>query len=451
MRSLLDMLFRYSLGRTGMLCVWMLGWWGAVAWGAEARPIVGPGASKEDVIDAYGWPTGQTQAGEKEILTYPQGRVVLEKGKVEAVDFSLNVPWPPPRRRPGTATGAGDSWNTNWAETLKEAQRRNTRILALFVGSDWSPPSHQFLAEVSESPEFLTAFWATFVLVKLDYPTRTTQVRTLREQNTALRERYEVTTYPALLILEPDGKLAARVDLNKLKPGDSYRAQVVTAVREAREALTPGGGTAAKQATPAAVVPGVPEKVVELESITLWSAGRALTWGLGGGAVLAAALVWLFWRYRPRVSGGQSTAAERVAEAASGLPSPVEMAEWPLEKLLAVAWGLAEVNGYQVAQRAGGTDGDLALTRAGEAKPSVIVMCVPASAGLVSAKRLRELFGTITLEEVGTAWVIAIAGFSSEARQYGREQRLVLIGRDTLREQLRALIEQDLARVLARR
>ena len=46
----------------------MLAAGGAMA--ADSRPVVGPGATKEEVLDAYGWPTGQTQAGAKEILTY---------------------------------------------------------------------------------------------------------------------------------------------------------------------------------------------------------------------------------------------------------------------------------------------------------------------------------------------------------------------------------------------
>src|SRR4051812_14020452 len=73
---------------------------------ADSRPVVGPGATKEDAIDAYGWPTGQSQLGAKEILNYPQGSITLSNGKVERVDFSTNVPWPAPRPRPGTPAEA---------------------------------------------------------------------------------------------------------------------------------------------------------------------------------------------------------------------------------------------------------------------------------------------------------------------------------------------------------
>ena len=450
--------------------VWLAMMWVAGAvWAADPRPIVGPGATKEEVLDAYGWPTGQSQAGAKEILIYPQGRVVLDKGRVEAVDFSLKTPWPPPRPRPGTA-GGGESWYTNWPEALREAERRHVRVLVLFVGSDWSPPSKLFLTDVAESVDFLTAFLGNFVLVKLDYPTRMTQMKTLRSQNAELRERYEVTTYPALVIAEPDGTLAARVDLNRTLPGDSYRAQVIAAVREARDTLAPVAGTGngaaggtpnggRKAANPNGVAVPAPGTALDsgktgdgiATSASLASAGWALSWGMGGGAVLVVVLLWFFWRKKTPAGTNNSTAAERVADAASGLPSVVDMAEWTHPRVRAIVGAVAESEGYEVTVRAGGSEGDLGLARAGEeGRTSVIVACAPASAGPVSAKRLRELFGTITIEGVGTGWYVGIAGFSSEAREYAQNHGLVLIGRDGLREQLRALTERDLVRALSR-
>ena len=453
--------------------VWLaIMWMAGAVWAADPRPVVGPGATKEEVLDEYGWPTGQSQAGAKEILIYPQGRVLLDQGRVERVDFSLKTPWPAPRPRPGTA-GDGESWYTNWPEALREAERRRVRVLVLFVGSDWSPPSKQFLTDVAESADFLTAFLGNFVLVRLDYPTRTTQLKALRSQNLELRERYAVTTYPALIIAEPDGTLAARVDLNRPLAGDSYRAQVIAAVREAREALAPlpplpgtGSGPAGpapngdrKTANPDAVAVPPPATVLGASNAaaggsapaSLASAGRALSWGLGGGSVLAALLLWLFWRKKTLVVANTSTAAERVADAASGLPSVVEMAEWNHARVRAIIGVVAESDGYKVAGRAGGAEGDLGLTRAGEeGRTSVIVTCAPASAGPVSAKRLRELFGTITIEGVGTGWYVGLAGFSPEAREYAQTRRLVLISGDGLREQLRVLTDRDLARALSR-
>jgi hypothetical protein len=183
---------------------------------------------------------------------------------------------------------------------------------------------------------------------------------------------------------------------------------------------------------------------------SLSQAGSALALGLGGGSILVVVMIWFFWRRKSLVVAHNSTAAERVADAASGLPSSVEMAEWSHFHVCAVVGVVAEADGYEVRKRGGGADGDLALTRTGEGQPSVIVACAPAAAGPVSAKRLRELFGTITIDGVGTGWFVGMAGFSAEARDYAREHGLSLITRDGLREQLRALTEHDLARALSR-
>ena len=159
----------------------------------------------------------------------------------------------------------------------------------------------------------------------------------------------------------------------------------------------------------------------------------------------------LFWRRRFVTSDRASiSAAERVADAGSGLPSALEMAEWSQQRLRAVVAGVGEFEGYAVQVRAGGGEGDLAFTRQGEMRANVIVACLPTAAGPVSAKRLRELFGVITIEEVQMGWFVGLAGFSVEARDYAKLHGLVLIGKEGLREQLRALPENDLARIFGR-
>ena len=191
----------------------------AVGWlrGADSRPVVGPGATKEEVITAYGWPNGQSQLGSKEILNYPQGSVTLENGLVERVDFSTKVPWPAPRPRPGTevppaktaapqppknTTESGfDPWTTSLPLAMAQADKQGALILAVFTGSDWSPPSRRFINEVATHPDFVNPLRGDFVFLKLDFPTRVALPAELRTQNEELRARSGVTTYPALVVL----------------------------------------------------------------------------------------------------------------------------------------------------------------------------------------------------------------------------------------------------------
>src|SRR5581483_9120048 len=120
-------------------------------------------------------------------------------------------------------------------------------------------------------------------------------------------------------------------------------------------------------------------------------------------------------------------------------PSVAGLQAWPLEKLRAVVAALAEADGYEVTARDGGGDGDLALQRPGEEKPRVIVACFAGSAGIASAKRIRELFGTLTLEAIPTGWFVAPMGFAADARQFAREHQIELIDADQMTGQMSAV------------
>jgi hypothetical protein len=59
-----------------------------------ARAEIYTGSSRAEVIEAFGTPRGISQAGAKEILTYAEGRVVLEKGVVVRLDLKGRPPAP---------------------------------------------------------------------------------------------------------------------------------------------------------------------------------------------------------------------------------------------------------------------------------------------------------------------------------------------------------------------
>lgn len=449
----------------------------AILAAADPRPTVGPGATKDEVINAFGWPNGQSQSGTKEILTYPQGQVTLEKGRVEKVDFLMNVPWPAPRPRPGPATPTTvkrpelpvDFWLTRLDEATREATKRRARILALFTGSDWSPASKQFHDEVEFHPDFVNAFTGDYVFLRLDFASRTPLPAELREQNAQLRTRYEVTVYPSLLVLSPAGTLLARIDLTKPQAGDSYRSRVIAAVREVRDSLaanppppdpmpapaaTPVAPTAnaaapgevAPETAPAAPPSGSPNVIA-----SLLSAQGLIVKAVGVGVLIAAFLFWLVWRNRLQLpTKPTESMSDRISHAAGGLPTLAEIAGWPKEKVQAVVAGLAESDGYVVDDRTG-SDADLALKRPGEPRASVLVVCAAGASGVVSAKRVRELFGTMTAVGVEVGWWVAPAGFSAEARAFANEHRISLFDAEWLQAQLGGLPPLLLPKVLLHR
>ena len=444
------------------VCLLVACGWACLLSAADSRPVVGPGATKEAVIDAYGWPTGQSVSGTKEILNYPQGQVTLENGRVEKVDFSMKMAWPAPRPRPGPPSATTvkkpeapvDFWLTNFDDAVREAKRRRARILALFTGPDWSPGSKQFHEEVEFHPDFVNAFTGDFVFLRLEFANRAPITPELRDQNNRLRERYGVTTYPALIVLGTDGTLVATVDLAKPQAGDTYRARVIAAVREVRDLLAlrpPEPSPETEKAPPVAEGPKR-SPVSAAVAAGLQAAGRVVTNAFALGALITVVLFWLVWRNwaGKRPPPPKFSMASRISDAASGLPTHEELTAWPKEKICALIAALAESEGYAAVVQPPGGDKDVVLKRAGEARPRVLVCCVPARAGIVPAKRVRELFGTLTAEGVEVGWFVAPAGFASEALTYAGQNNIILFDAERLLAQLRDLPPLVLPKVLGR-
>lgn len=429
------------------------------AFGAEALPTVGPGATREEVFQAYGWPTGQSWFGTREVLNYPQGLVTLKGGRVQRVDFSAKIPWPAPRPQPPppspvSAKKAGainDPWIEDFEVSAQEAARRGGPILALFTGRDWSPASRQFHEQVALHPDFVNALAAEVVFLRLDFSTRTPLGPKLREQYERLREQHGVTVYPTLMLLSPAGESLATIDLATPQGGEAFRARVISAVKAERARLA-----AQTAMTPVAVVPAGREAGRAEQGGTL--ALLAQIFGLGSTGLWVAAVVvavgallaWLLWRTRTPDKLPLAALAVRLSDGAGGVPTPKEIVTWPKEKVCAVTAALAVSEGYVAEIMPFGSDKDLLLMNRGETRPRVVVFCAAGNAEVVPARRLRELRGTLTAEGAQTGWFVSPKGFAKDALAYAEEHHLHLIDAARMVERLRELPPLLLPKVLPR-
>lgn len=304
-------------------------------------PLVGVGATRDEVIDAYGWPTGQSKAGTREILTYPQGLVTLESGRVESVAFTMKPPWPAPRPRPGA-----------------------------------SP------APVPRNPE---------------------PVPVVTEHR--LPEPAAVAPPPA----------AAAANAPEEPPKSTASAQSV-----------------------------------ELTS-SLFTVKHAIVAALALGVAISVILLWLVWRNWASAARAaqQLEIRDRISDAASGLPSQISLATWPREKLAALVAAYVEVEGYHPELQPAGGDKDILIRRAAGARPQVVILCAEGEGGVVSVKRVREFFGTMSAAGAETGWFVAPAGFAAEARAFAEQHNLRLIDGAGLAAQLRDLPPLLLAKVMA--
>jgi hypothetical protein len=399
-------------------------------------------------VSALGAPTLQSRLGPREILKYPQGQVTLENGRVVRVEMKsgpaakVAVSAEKSAALPPAAPVAG-GWLGDFEQASREAARRTVPMLVWFSGSDWSVNSRQFREEVALQGDFVAAFAARYILLRVDLPDHN---GTPRDSHSGLRERLGVTVYPTLLILSPVGENLAKIDLSRPSPGETYSARVIAAVREMHDLLgfAPLPAGAGMNAAPSgsshrpvrAVTPG------QVAS-SLLSAGWGIVSAVGTGLVVMITLLWLLWRRGDRTVAPHRPVgmAERIAEAASGIPNLDEIMTWPKERVVVMAAGLAEAEGYvtELNKEAGSGGSDIRLRKFGEPGVQGVVCCAGGKAGVVTARRIRELFGLMTAEGAPLGWFVAPMGFSAEARVFANEHRIRLSDGHRLLAQLHEL------------
>ncbi|MEN9636213.1 MAG: hypothetical protein RL077_4617 [Verrucomicrobiota bacterium] len=434
---------------------------------AAPRILVLPGASKDAVIDAYGWPNGSSQSGNREVLSYAQGQVTLADGRVERVDFSMSGVWPPPRSRPVPPSSSSvkrlaapvDFWFSTPDDASRESTRRQVRILTLFNVPEWSPASQQFKKDVELHPEFFDAFSEEFVFLRLEFTTPEAIPLDEIDEKSRWRDRAGVTTYPSLAIFSAGGVFLGAADLIKVPPGANYRERAISAVQTASDAavLPPVLIAPVVTAETVASIPiepplsakGAADNVI-LDS-SLFAARWILLVAVSGGVILVAGvfvLVWRSWQVSP-AGPSRSGISSRISDAADGLPSMTEIATWPKERLVKLIAVLAESEGYKAVVQAGNSDKDISLYRSEERHACVLIVCSPSSAGVVPAKKIRELFGTLTAEGVDIGWFVSSSGFVSEARAFASQNQIILIDGEWIMARLRDIPPISVPRVLA--
>lgn len=231
---------------------------------AALRAEIALGSTRDEVIAQFGPPRGTTKAGDREILVYADGRVVLESGRVTELLRPSSAAAParaaPPAPAPAPAAPASlvdataqrtqalaevtaamrEPWHTDFETAKAAAAKENKRILALFTGTDWCGPCQAFQAEVAYNADFLEIFSSSFVFLKVNWLRNTPQPKAQAEQVAALRQRYGIATYPSLLVLAPDGTRLARVDTSKGRQASSLADFYIQAIDEARQATRDG-------------------------------------------------------------------------------------------------------------------------------------------------------------------------------------------------------------------
>jgi thioredoxin-related protein len=107
---------------------------------------------------------------------------------------------------------AGDAanWLTDFPKAQAQAKAEKKLLLLDFTGSDWCPPCKALTKNVFSKPEFAAYASTNLVLVEVDFPNSKPQSAELKKANAALQEKFNIESYPTIIVLDAEGKQVYR-------------------------------------------------------------------------------------------------------------------------------------------------------------------------------------------------------------------------------------------------
>lgn len=100
-------------------------------------------------------------------------------------------------------------WFTNYQEAAQKAKAEKKALFLFFTGSDWCGWCKKMESEILAAPDFAALAGNRFVFVMLDFPMNQTLPPDITEQNAQLKQKYGVTGYPTVIILDSNENFVA--------------------------------------------------------------------------------------------------------------------------------------------------------------------------------------------------------------------------------------------------
>ena len=94
---------------------------------------------------------------------------------------------------------------TDYNQALLRASTESKRVLLDFTGSDWCGWCKRLHSEIFQTQQFRDYAGENLVLVELDFPRNKHQSRELKEQNRKLQQKFGISGFPTLIILDSTG------------------------------------------------------------------------------------------------------------------------------------------------------------------------------------------------------------------------------------------------------
>lgn len=98
-------------------------------------------------------------------------------------------------------------WYTDFNQALQVAKQQNKPIVLFFTGSDWCGWCKKINQEVFSSADFASIAGDKFIFVDVDFPRNKQQPQQIMQQNADLKQKYNVTGYPTVIIIDSNQNL----------------------------------------------------------------------------------------------------------------------------------------------------------------------------------------------------------------------------------------------------
>lgn len=108
-------------------------------------------------------------------------------------------------------------WLTNYEQAVQQSKAASKPLVLFFTGSDWCGWCNKLDDEAFETAEFASAASTKFIFVKLDFPLYSNQDQQLKAQNKELQQKFDVRSFPTVIIVDP--KKNQQIGVTGYRPG----------------------------------------------------------------------------------------------------------------------------------------------------------------------------------------------------------------------------------------
>lgn len=122
------------------------------------------------------------------------------------------------------------NWYQNYDQAVNASQVSGKPLVIFFTGSDWCVWCQRLDAEVLDTPEFAQSVKDQFIFLVLDFPRKPVDPQLLA-QNKQLQNRFNVKSFPTIVILDSQQKLIGSVGYRAGGPR-AYAEYLLGMIRE---------------------------------------------------------------------------------------------------------------------------------------------------------------------------------------------------------------------------